>query len=186
MWRGGYVARVRGARWREMGYITTESSNVIARESRISGSKHIVLSGKSLIEPHAVIRGDKSPDGKPVVALGRYCVLRPHCVLEPPERHGRAYPLKIGNFVVIGRHAKVHAAQIGSCVVVGDGCTIGKFAIIKDCVVLAPNTVVPPFAVVPPFTGPGRELPESAQTVIERFCRNTQAGIAARTPFETN
>lgn len=82
--------------------------------------------------------------------------------------------MKIGDHVHIGEGTVVEAASIGSFVMIGKNCVIGRFAIIKDCVniedgtIIAPNTVIPSFSV---YAGsPGalvEELPESIQELYE-------------------
>lgn len=168
-------------------FIVTESGNVICKPNKIKGSKHIVIGGKTHIEKDVEIRGDLSPDGKPIVAIGRYCYFGEKTSLEPPSRDGKAYPLKIGSYVWIGSNTKVQAASVGSHVLIEKNVEIGPFAVIKDCVVVREGTKIPSFGVVAPHSAVNGmdhcELPESAQAAIELYCRQTLAGLNVPAPF---
>ena len=50
-------------------------------------------------------------------------------------------PIKLGDYVTIGKGSVVKASQIGSCVEIGEGCVIGDRAIIKSCVRAQPTLV---------------------------------------------
>lgn len=171
-------------------YIETESGTRISRKSHVKGAQYIVIGGKTLIQDGVVLRGDlhnPAPAQKglaksiePIIALGKYSILRSRCVLTPPQRTRvvNASPtsqpadladgparsengpqtetvfslLKVGSYTYIGPDSKIEAAIVGSCVYAGKNVCIGRFAIIKDCVVIEDGTVVPPFAVIPPFS----------------------------------
>lgn len=168
-------------------YVHTESGNVISQSAEIAGAKYIRLTGRVLIDDNARLRGDLN-EGQPILTLGKYVTIGRDAVVKPPERDGVRYAMSVGNYVYFGEHSRIEAASIGSYVVVGANCTIGRFAVLKDCVVLAPGTTVPPFGVVAPLTltdahGKPYALPESAACVIERFCRQSLAGIDAPLPF---
>jgi len=73
----------------------------------------------------------------------------------------------------------VMAAQIGSFVKLGQGCVIGRSAVIKDCCEVRAGAVVAADAVVPPFTvlagNPARvigELPECTQDLMTEMTRD--------------
>ncbi|ANB13556.1 dynactin subunit 5 [Sugiyamaella lignohabitans] len=180
--------RARGSQQQKQNseYIETESGNRISRKSAIQGSRYIVLGGKSLIEHNAVLRGDlHRPDSNgPVIAIGRYTILGAKCSITPPLKSETRYPVKIGSYVHIGENTSIQAASIGSHVYIGNNCDIGKFAIIKEAVVIEDNTVIPPFTVISSFSkvsgSPAKlveELPESADDVIELYTRRLYAGI---------
>lgn len=169
-------------------YLTTDSGNVICKTNNIKGSKFIVIGGKTQIENAVEIRGDMSPDGQPIVAIGRYCFFGPSSSLIPPMREQRAYPLKIGSFVFVGSNSKIQAASIGSHVIIESDVEVGEFAIIKDCAVIRKGSKIPSFGVVAPHsivesTGSITELPESGRSVIELYCRQLLAGLAVDPPF---
>lgn len=167
-------------------YVYSASGNVISRDSNIHGSRCIINHGNSVVETGTIIRGDLN-HGKPIIKWGHHCIFGEKCSIQPPERDGRRFPCVIGNFVAIGRESFVEAAQIGSYVVIGDGCKVGRFAILKDGVVVRPGTHIPPFAVVSPLTlvGPGasEDLPGCAPVAIERYCRELHAGIDSSLVF---
>jgi dynactin 5 len=147
-----------------------------------------MLGGKAVIQPEVMIRGDlvrttpsssstsggqatTTPSTPTAVALGRYCFLSQGALLRPP---GRIYkgtftymPLRMGDHVFVGQGSVVQAATVGSHVHIGRDCTVGEFAIVKDCVRILDGTVVPPNMVIPSFSivagRPARlvgELPE--------------------------
>ncbi|MCJ1303765.1 Dynactin subunit 5 [Hypocenomyce scalaris] len=160
-------------------YISTDTGNKISRRSQIHGTQNIILGGRTVIQAHAVIRGDLVRPGtgppttsttttsssstpappKPTVSIsiGRYTIISPHATLRPPflasSSSGRPTPiytpLRIGDHVLISAHCVIEAAAIGSYVHVGAGSVVGKFAIIKDGVKILPGTVVPGGMVVP-------------------------------------
>lgn len=69
-------------------YIETDTGNKISRKCVISGPSNIVLGGKTIIQPGAIIRGDLRRAGGSgpavVIAMGKYCVLGESCVIRPP------------------------------------------------------------------------------------------------------
>lgn len=151
----------------------------------LQGTQNIMLGGRAVIQPEVMIRGDlirtapssssgssgAAPTNTTAVALGRYCFLSKGVLLRPP---GRMYkgtftymPLRMGDHVFVGQGTVVQAATVGSHVHIGRDCTIGEFAIIKDCVKVLDGSVVPPNMVIPSFSivagQPARlvgELPE--------------------------
>ncbi|KAN0060064.1 hypothetical protein ACQY0O_008037 [Thecaphora frezii] len=154
---------------------TAQTGNQVSKRSIILGSANIMLGGKCILHPGAIIRGDlkrntstaPAEPGAPashaperatvVVLMGRYCLLDEGCIVRPPWKVYRGkfsyYPLKMGDYVSIGANSVVEAATLGSHVEVGANCIIGRFSIIKDSVrildgsVVAPNTVIPPFSI---------------------------------------
>lgn len=57
----------------------------------IQGPQNIILGGKTIIQPHSIIRGDLRRSGagsKPsvVISLGRYCLIGEGCVIRPPGK----------------------------------------------------------------------------------------------------
>ncbi|VUC21849.1 unnamed protein product [Clonostachys rosea] len=163
-------------------YIETDSGNKVSRKAMLQGTQNIMLGGKAVIQPEVMIRGDlvrtapsSSSSGGPAnstaVAIGRYCFLARGALLRPP---GRIYkgtftymPLRMGDHVFVGQSTVVQAATVGNYVHIGRDCTIGEFAIIKDCVRILDGTIVPPHMVIPSFSivagQPARligELPE--------------------------
>lgn len=188
-------------------YIETDSGTRISRKSHIKGAQYIIIGGKTLIQDSVTLRGDlhnpPKPSSKttdPIIALGKYSILRSGCTVSPPRRRQAqttgAEPteisclVKIGSYTYIGANTNVQAAAIGTCVYVGDNVTIGPFAIIKDCVVIEDGTQVPPYAVIPPFSRvagvPAKvtaKLPDSAPEVLELFARKYYTGIDVECPL---
>ncbi|KAK9388744.1 trimeric LpxA-like protein [Lipomyces mesembrius] len=175
-------------------YIETESGNRISRKAVILGSQHILLGGRSTILPECVVRGDlhrpssasSTSTAAASVNIGRYSFLEKGVVIKPPFKFYKGslvyYPLKMGNFVSIGANSVIEAATIGSYVKIGSNCVVGKFAIIKDCVLVLDGTVIPSTACIPPFAvvagNPAivvDELAESSAEVFERRARQIHA-----------
>ena len=151
----------------------------------LQGTQNIMLGGRAVIQPEVMIRGDlvrtapsssssssgAAPASSTAVALGRYCFLARGAILRPPGRMYKGIftymPLRMGDHVYGGQSTIVQAATVGSYVHIGRDCTIGEFAIIKDCVKILDGSVVPPNMVIPSFSivggQPARlvgELPE--------------------------
>ncbi|KAF4119994.1 dynactin 5 [Geosmithia morbida] len=119
----------------------------------------------------AAPKAPTAPANTTAVAIGRYCFLAKGALLRPPGRMYRGsftyMPLRMGDHVFVGQGSVVQAATVGSHVHIGRGCTVGQFAIIKDCVRILDGTVIPPNMVIPSFSivggQPARllgELPE--------------------------
>jgi len=179
-------------------YIETDTGNKVSRKSQIIGTTNIILGGKTVIQAEVIIRGDllrtlpssAASDGSKhsnvAVAIGRYCFLSRGSCLRPPGKLYKGafshYPLKIGDHVYVGPASVVEAALIGNHVHIGQGCIIGKFAIIKDCVRILDGTVVPANMVIPSFSvvggRPGRviaEIPEGGQESLD--CREIYKSV---------
>ncbi|KEZ45226.1 hypothetical protein SAPIO_CDS2692 [Scedosporium apiospermum] len=170
-------------------YIETDTGNKVARKAILVGTQNIMLGGKSVIQPEAMIRGDlvrsqpSSSSGQgsgssTSVAMGRYCFLSRGSLLRPPGRLFKGIyshmPLRMGDHVFVGEKTVVRAASIGSHVHIGHNVVIGEFAIIKDYVKVLDNAIVPPNMVIPSFTivagQPARvigEVPEGAHESFE-------------------
>ncbi|TPX30736.1 hypothetical protein SmJEL517_g05782 [Synchytrium microbalum] len=167
-------------------YIETDTGNKVSRNSTISGSQNIILGGKTIIQDNCVVRGDLRRTGgghSVVVSIGRYCLLGQRCIVRPPYRTYKGvfsyYPMKIGDYVHIGEDSIVEAATIGSHVMIGKNCVLGRFSWIKDCCRILDGTVIPPNTVIPSFSvyggNPGRlvdVLSESAQDVYEALTKD--------------
>ncbi|TQS33463.1 hypothetical protein Golomagni_06192, partial [Golovinomyces magnicellulatus] len=161
------------------------------RKAILVGTQNIVLGGKTVIQPEAMIRGDlvrtapsssssssSAPASGTAVAIGRYCFLSRRVLLRPPGRQYKGaftyMPLRLGDHVFIGQGTVVQAASVGNHVSIGSGCTGGEFAILKDYVKVLDGTVIPAFAVIPSFSivagQPGRvvgEIPEGGHDEFE-------------------
>lgn len=159
--------------YRKDQYIETASGNKLSRESVLFGVQNIVLSGKTLVKPGAVLRGDLA-----AVRMGRFCVVESGAVLRPSRKTTSAglsfFPLIIGSHVSIGEGAVIEAAQIGSFVKIGAGAVIGRRAILLDCCAVAPGAIVPADTVIPPLTyysgSPAKhtdDLPEATRELVK-------------------
>ncbi|WFD21026.1 hypothetical protein MCAP1_003281 [Malassezia caprae] len=176
-------------------YIRTASTgNKISRRCAIYGASNIVLGGKCLIEHRATLRGDlarpRAQASGPSVALvtGRYVCVGEGSTLRPPAKTYQGvfsyFPMRVGDYVRIGAHSVVEAAQIGSHVDIGERCILGRFCIVRDGAqildgaVLAPHTVVPSHCV---FGGaPARRvgtLPESFAEALEPTLRTAYQAV---------
>lgn len=125
---------------------TATTGNKISRRSYIYGAANIVLGGKCIVHTGAMIRGDlirvvrASAEARTassvVVVTGRYMCMDDGSVLRPPAKTYQGYvamltpsvfsyfPMRIGDYVHIGAHSIVEAAQIGSCVDIGARCVV--------------------------------------------------------------
>jgi len=78
--------------------LSQDTGNKVARKANLVGTQNIMLGGKTVIQPEAMIRGDLSrsiqpssssgaaPANNTAVAIGRYCFLSRGCCLRPPGR----------------------------------------------------------------------------------------------------
>ncbi|KAH6656113.1 dynactin subunit 5 [Truncatella angustata] len=169
-------------------WIETDTGNKVNRKATLIGTQHIMLGGKTVIMPDAMIRGDlartatpgtgNAPGSNTSVFIGRYCFLSKGCCLRPP---GRIYkgaftfmPLRLGDHVYIGEGTVVQAATVGSHVHIGSDVAVGEFAIIKDYVRILDGTIIPANMVIPSFSivagQPARivgEVPEGGHEAFE-------------------
>ncbi|KAL1798323.1 hypothetical protein ACET3X_002360 [Alternaria dauci] len=144
-------------------YIETDSGNKVSRRSAITGTANITLGGRTVIMADVQLRGDLHPtrsapssSGKDVtptsISIGRCTVISQGSVIKPPSRISRGqvhyYPMKIGDNVFVGPNSTIQAISISSHVHIGQNCSIGAFAIIKENVKILPHTVVPPNMVI--------------------------------------
>lgn len=89
------MSRTVGSKLPPSPYIQTETGNIVSRQSLIYGSQNIVLSGKSILSPNCVLRGDLRRTGASsssgsgggggtvVIAMGKYCFVGEGTVLRP-------------------------------------------------------------------------------------------------------
>jgi len=76
----------------------------VARKANLVGTQNIMLGGKTVIQPEAMIRGDltrlnppssssgaAAPGSNTAVSIGRYCFLDRGCCLRPPSRMYKGY-----------------------------------------------------------------------------------------------
>eukprot|EP01061_Rhynchopus_euleeides_P008336 TRINITY_DN17403_c0_g1_i1.p1 TRINITY_DN17403_c0_g1~~TRINITY_DN17403_c0_g1_i1.p1 ORF type:complete len:222 (+),score=54.04 TRINITY_DN17403_c0_g1_i1:308-973(+) len=149
----------------------------ISTESALIGLSRILMKENCVVRRRATIRADLCN-----VTVGSYVVVNEGAVLLPPWkiRRGQAtyLPLKIGNYVLIGKGSTVEAAQLATTVVVGDGAVIGRGAVVRECVMIDPGSVVPPESTLPPYTrwagDPATQvgrLHEGAQHDIMLLCK---------------
>ena len=152
-------------------YIETDTGNKVARKAQLHGTQHIVLGGRTVIQPDVCIRGDlvrtapqaattPAPGQKPAapsgggtsVSIGRYTFISQGSILRPPHRMFKGvvsfHPLKIGEHVFVGQGSIIEAASIGDHVHIGAGSVIGRMAILKEWVEVLEGSVVPAGMVV--------------------------------------
>ena len=152
-------------------YIETTNGNRISKQSSIRGMQNIVPTGKVVIQPGAILRGDLAK-----IKIGQFTTVDEEVVLRPSysKLKGKLKysELSIGDYVYLGKRSIISAGRIGNCVEIGDDCVIGQRAMIRDNCVLLPNSIVPPDSVIPPFAVYGgrpaifiAELPETTQDI---------------------
>lgn len=155
-------------------YIETDTGNKVARKAQLHGTQHIILGGRTVIQPDVCIRGDlirtlpssevssnssaapqrpaQPSGGGTSVSIGRYTFICSGTILRPPHRLYKGvpsfHPLKIGEHVFVGPDAVIEAASIGDHVYIGAGAVVGRMAILKDWCKVLEGTVVPSGMVV--------------------------------------
>jgi len=149
-------------------YIETDTGNKVARKNQLVGTQHIILAGRSVIQPDVCIRGDlvrtapppstpstgppPPPQHSTSVTIGRYTFISTSTLLKPPSRLTRGiqnhHPLKIGDHTFIGERCIIEAASIGDHVYIGKGAVVGKMCIIRDWAKVLEGAVVAPGTVV--------------------------------------
>ncbi|TNV78946.1 hypothetical protein FGO68_gene3212 [Halteria grandinella] len=140
-------------------YFITSKKNKISKQSLIKGTDNILIEGKAIILPGAILRGDLA-----IIQMGEYVVIKEDVIIRPTYAKGEGQKRlkyvkqKIGNCVYIDRGSIVCALRIGSNVHIGKNCIIGHRY----------NSIVPPDTILPPYTVFGGrpatfmgELPES-------------------------
>ncbi|KAL9635721.1 MAG: hypothetical protein Q9164_003287, partial [Protoblastenia rupestris] len=134
-------------------YIETDTGNKVARRAQLHGTQHIILGGRTVIQPDVCIRGDlvrpaapskdlKDPKSAPIAAhntsitVGRYTFISSGSVLKPPYRLHKGqilyHPLKIGDHVFVGPGCVIEAASVGDHVHFGKDAVVGRLCVVKD------------------------------------------------------
>lgn len=156
-------------------YISTDNGNKIHKESKIHGIQNIILKGSTILE-QTTLRGDLRRQGLGnaiSISIGSNCYIQSQTIIRPPYKIYKAlfsyYPLKIGNYVHIGKRSVIEAASIGNHCYIGNDCIIGSFCILKDCCLVPDGSIIPPGTVVNSFTvfGSKESLEESFKSQME-------------------
>ena len=103
----------------------------IASNATVIGD--VILGEDSSVWYNTVIRGDIN-----TIRIGARTSLQDNCVLHVSTNT----PMSIGEDVIIGHGAKVHACTIGNHVLIGIGAVILDKAVIEDWVIVAAGAVV--------------------------------------------
>ena len=109
-------------------------------------SQHAVVVGdvqigaNSNIWPFVSARGDVAP-----IRVGARCSVQDHTMLHCKHK----VPLIIEDDVLIGHHAVVHCAHVGSFTMVGIGSRILDEAVVGQGCIIAAGAVVPPKMMIP-------------------------------------
>ncbi|XP_003739899.1 dynactin subunit 5 [Galendromus occidentalis] len=170
-------------------YIETASGNKVSRKSVLCGAHNIILSGKTIIQAGAIVRGDLAN-----VRVGRRCVISKHVVIRPPYKKISKgltfFPQQIGDHVFIGEGSVISAQSIGSYVHIGKNCVIGRKAVLRDCCMIADNSVVSPETTVPSYAiyagVPARyagELPGPCQDIMADYTNSYYLNFIPQDPM---
>lgn len=62
-------------------FLCKASGNKVSKQTVLCGSQNIVLQGRVIIQPEAIIRGDLAN-----VKVGRYCIISKEAVIRPPYK----------------------------------------------------------------------------------------------------
>ena len=131
--------------------MTTKRQNKVSKESVLCGSENIGVQGKTIIEPHAIIRGDLA-----TIEIGLHCLIASGAVLRPPTHRVKStlsyVPVSIGDYVTVGAGAVVEAASVGAYVTIGERAVVGKRCVLSSCVVVEKGAVLVEQTVAPPFS----------------------------------
>ena len=152
-------------------YLETHTGNKVSRSCFVKGTANIQVSGRCIISPGVIIRGDLA-----AVKIGKYTIIGKDVILHPSFKEARGHlkyiSLHIGDNVFIDENSIVCASRIGSNVYIGKNCIVSHRCIIKDNCRIQDNTILPPDTEVPPFTlysgVPGQyvaDMPESTASV---------------------
>jgi len=174
-------------KFKKQDIIITRSDNRLGTSAEILGPENIMLTGRSTVESLSRIRGDFAR-----ISMGKNCVIGEGSVIKPPitqlspeeSKEGseesigvKFLPIKIGDYVIIGKSSVVQACVIGPYVYIGDSCIIQPRCILESCCMLLPNTILAQGTVVPPYTVyggiPGKyvgRLPPSFKSEMLEIC----------------
>jgi carbonic anhydrase/acetyltransferase-like protein (isoleucine patch superfamily) len=117
----------------------------------------------------ATIRGDLNS-----IRIGKRSSVQDNCVIHTEK----ATPTEIGDSVVVGHRAIVHAAKIGGGTIIGMGAVILSRAVIgKDCIigagsVVTEGTAIPDGSIA--IGSPAKVVKPVTREHIERIRRNVQ------------
>jgi len=174
-------------KFKKQDIIITRSDNRLGKSAEILGPENIMLTGRSTVESLSRIRGDFAR-----ISMGKNCVIGEGSVIKPPiaqlsaedSKEGmeeaigiKFLPIKIGDYVIIGKSSVVQACVIGHYVYIGDSCIIQPRCMLESCCMLLPNTILAQGTVVPPYTvyggSPGKyvgRLPPSFKSEMLEIC----------------
>ncbi|OMJ70226.1 hypothetical protein SteCoe_31857 [Stentor coeruleus] len=158
-------------------YLETHTGNKVSRKASVKGTQNIHLSGKCIISPGVMIRGDLAP-----VKIGKNTIIREDVVVRPSYKRAKGHlkymTMHIGDYVYIGENSIICAAKIGNNVYIGKNCIISHRCVLKDNSRVEDNTILHPDTEVPPFTlyggHPGMyksDLPDSTIFIHTEFAQ---------------
>jgi len=110
----------------------------VASNATIIGD--VILGGESSVWPNAVIRGDVNK-----ISIGARTSVQDNCVVHV----NLETPTIIGDEVIMGHGAIVHACTVGNHVLIGMGSKILDKASIGDWIIVAAGAVVTEKTVIP-------------------------------------
>lgn len=128
-------------------FVRTSKGSMIAKNAELISQQHIrVLSG-SMIHKNVSIHGNLAP-----VNIGRFCILKENCALQPGKHLGKVLPLTVGDFCTIGKQAQIHSVSIGSYCDIEEGVILLEGTILGECCQILKSSTLLAGTVVPSYT----------------------------------
>jgi len=140
----------------------------VASDATLIGD--VILGEESSVWPNAVIRGDVNK-----ISIGSRTSVQDNCVVHVT----RETPTIIGDEVIMGHGAIVHACTVGNHVLIGMGAKVLDKANIGDWVIVAAGAVVTEKAVIPSKSLVAGIPAEVIKTLSSKHMERIKLGVEA-------